>query len=198
MSSNSRWTREDLLDYLNRRREAELAGKPDPTKAALAGEQCPVVQERQAPDQGPDNHATGGAGVDDESYPRFTISVHFYLSDQRLRDLPGMLETICDCVCAAGRQLAGVGRRKGVMRVGQGGRGRVRYNYRDPDSKKRRTWGNAVALRKFLKRFQGKGIYFQEKKVKKLKNPPPFLIPRERPEKDSENSIAPQGHDVTP
>lgn len=39
--------------------------------------------------------------------PRYKVSVTFLMSDNRRRDLDGMLATILDSICTAGRLLAG-------------------------------------------------------------------------------------------
>lgn len=49
--------------------------------------------------------------VDGSSRQCYRVHVVFRVSDKRVRDNPGMLETICDVLIAAGRRLAGFGDR---------------------------------------------------------------------------------------
>lgn len=76
-----------------------------------------VAQKQQDADA---READNQAGVSEDHAPngaRFRISVEIGVSDKRLRDTPGMLETVCDCLVTAGRQLAGIGDRKGVLQT---------------------------------------------------------------------------------
>lgn len=76
-----------------------------------------VIKEQQDDYQRQANHKPEKAEMDGVVRPKFVISVTFNLSTKQLRDVPGMLETACDCLVASGRQLSGVGDRKGVMQV---------------------------------------------------------------------------------
>ena len=97
----SNWTKEQY--------DAYIRSHPRKTHSKL--------QEQEDYLPKPIDNETGDSKMDEVCRAKYRLSVTFLLSDKRLRDVPGMLETVCDIVCAAGRQLAGIGDRKGVMRV---------------------------------------------------------------------------------
>lgn len=74
---------------------------------------CAIVQKQKAGDLGQQDWASPhpdrakNKAVDESLHPQFCVSVVVTVSDNRRRDLDGMLATILDCVCAARRLLAG-------------------------------------------------------------------------------------------
>jgi len=78
----------------------------------------PQLQEQEADrDKPKDRKTVPSHGIQDKEMDawrdkEYRISVTFLVSDKRRRDNPGMLETVCDAIIAAGRHLAGIEDRK--------------------------------------------------------------------------------------
>lgn len=102
------------------RNQAAVEGPGEPTKLQEQ-ETCDPAQRGDVSNA---DNASQGQEMDGGSRPRYRISVVFLVSDNRRRDNPGMLETICDVVVAAGRRLAGLGDRFRNNKTGAKRRGR--------------------------------------------------------------------------
>lgn len=64
------------------------------------------LQKQQNAMQRPIDDKPKESKMDAKRDQQFKISIAFLMSDNRRRDLDGMLTTILDCLCAAGRQMA--------------------------------------------------------------------------------------------
>lgn len=60
-----------------------------------------VVQKLQDDIKGKVDHKPKETGKNGRDHPRYSLTVKFYISDKRVRDLDGMLATICDCITRA-------------------------------------------------------------------------------------------------
>lgn len=79
---------------------------------SLRARQCQIVQEpkadhtRQKRKAAATHHKAREKKADGGPHPRFALTVRFRVSDQRKRDLDGMLSTILDCLITAQGRLA--------------------------------------------------------------------------------------------
>lgn len=67
---------------------------------------CPSIQKQEDNMRKTTSNSPKSTAMDGVSYEGYSLSVEILVSDRRRRDLDGALATICDCIVAAGRQLA--------------------------------------------------------------------------------------------
>lgn len=65
----------------------------------------PSLQESKNDCAWPFDHAAEGTPMDESGYEGYVLYVEALVSDNRRRDLDGMLATVCDCLVTARRQL---------------------------------------------------------------------------------------------
>lgn len=95
------WTSDALNDY--NRRQAHKAGNRGDAHSSLQKLEAdgPKPKKRKAQaDYGP-----RAKGPDESDHPVFRVAIVVKYSDHRTRDLPGALETLCDCLVLARRRL---------------------------------------------------------------------------------------------
>ena len=67
----------------------------------------PGFQEPENDSAWPFDHGAEGTCMDEKGYGGHVLYVEAHVSDNRRRDLDGILATVCDCITAIGRQLEG-------------------------------------------------------------------------------------------